>query len=357
MNYNVLRLEEVAEVFDCPHSSPKWTDKGIPVIRNYNLVDGHIDQSRLSFTDNECYLNRIKKAVPVSEDIVLSREAPMGRVGIIPNNFKCCLGQRLVLLKVKRNVCISHWLLYCLQSDYVQNQIKSYDNIGTTVSNLGISTIKNLQIPVPSFEYQKRAVDAIKPIDDLIAVNCKINDYLFEVCKILFNEARKKSTEYSALTTFAEICYGKDHKDLSEGTIPVFGSGGIMRYVDRALYQGNESVLVPRKGSLNNILYVSEPFWSVDTMFYTKMKKKHCGKYLYFYLLSIDMELMNAGSAVPSMTTEILDKMIIPNPGNDVLEQFDTAAQPFFDMIKNKKKVNNKLESYRQALIKKMFDE
>ena len=130
-----------------------------------------------------------------------------------------------------------------------------------------------------------------------------------------------------------------------------------MRYVDRALYQGNESVLVPRKGSLNNILYVSEPFWSVDTMFYTKMKKKHCGKYLYFYLLSIDMELMNAGSAVPSMTTEILDKMIIPNPGNDVLEQFDTAAQPFFDMIKNKKKVNNKLESYRQALIKKMFDE
>ena len=178
MNYDVLRLEEVAEVFDCPHSSPKWTDDGIPVIRNYNLVDGHIDQSKLSFTDDECYVDRIKRAVPDSEDIVLSREAPMGRVGMIPDNFKCCLGQRLVLLKVKRNVCIPHWFLYCLQSDYVQEQIKSYDNIGTTVSNLGISTIKDLKIPVPSFEYQKHVVDVIKPNNDLIAINCKINDYL-----------------------------------------------------------------------------------------------------------------------------------------------------------------------------------
>ena len=178
---------------------------------------------------------------------------------------------------------------------------------------------------------------------------------MFEVCKTLFNKAREKSREFSALSTFAEVCYGKDHKDLSEGTIPVFGSGGIMRYADRALYYGNESILIPRKGSLNNILYVSDPFWSVDTMFYTKIKKKHGGKYLYFYLQTVDMEFMNAGSAVPSMTTEILNRVMIPNPGDDILEQFDTAVQPMFDMIKNNKKLNNKLESCRQALIKRLF--
>ena len=181
------------------------------------------------------------------------------------------------------------------------------------------------------------------------------NDYLFELCKSLFNKIRKESNGKSALSTFAEVCYGKDHKELSDGTIPVFGSGGIMRYSNKALYDGEESVLIPRKGSLNNILYVSEPFWSVDTMFYTKIKRKHGGKYLYFFLRTIDMELMNAGSAVPSMTTEILNEFMIPDPGDDLLEYFDTTIQPIFDIIKNNNKTIKTLEICRQTMIKRLF--
>lgn len=75
-------------------------------------------------------------------------------------------------------------------------------------------------------------------------------------------------------------------------------SGGIMRYVDKFLYSG-ESVLVPRKGTLNNVIYVDEPFWSVDTMFYTVMKKSNIAKFVYLFLNEIDLKSMNVGSAVP----------------------------------------------------------
>lgn len=57
-----LTLESLcSEIIDCPHSTPKWLDEGIPVVRNYNLVDGHIDTSNLSYVDESTYLDRIKR--------------------------------------------------------------------------------------------------------------------------------------------------------------------------------------------------------------------------------------------------------------------------------------------------------
>lgn len=72
------------------------------------------------------------------------------------------------------------------------------------------------------------------------------------------------------LSDLVTVKYGKDHKKLEDGIYPVYGSGGIMRYVEKPLYTG-ESVLIPRKGTLNNVMYVNGAFWSVDTMFYTEM--------------------------------------------------------------------------------------
>ena len=83
------------------------------------------------------------------------------------------------------------------------------------------------------------------------------------------------------------IKYGKDHKKLNEGNFPCLGSGGIMRYVDAYLYD-DESILIPRKGSLNNIMFQDSPFWTVDTMFWSKIdKSKVFPKYLFYKLSSV----------------------------------------------------------------------
>lgn len=78
------------------------------------------------------------------------------------------------------------------------------------------------------------------------------------------------TVEWKRLGDVARIKNGKDHKKLADGKFPVYGSGGIMRYADEYAYN-KPSVLIPRKGSLGNLFFVDVPFWTVDTIFYTKI--------------------------------------------------------------------------------------
>ncbi|MCL2137264.1 MAG: restriction endonuclease subunit S [Coriobacteriia bacterium] len=120
--------------------------------------------------------------------------------------------------------------------------------------------------------------------------------------------------EYKELGEVVVISNGKDYKHLSSGDIPVYGSGGIMRYVDEPIYS-DESVLIPRKGSLSNIIYTNTPFWSVDTMFYTRIDKHQITpRFLYHVLLALRLYELNTAGGVPSLTKSMLDKVKIPVP-------------------------------------------
>ena len=184
----VVNLEELCTgIIDCPHSTPKWQDKGIPVIRNYNLKDGKIDCTNLSFVSEEDYKERVKRAIPEESDIIISREAPMGVVGIVPKEFQCCLGQRLVLLKIDKSKCLPKYLLYTLMSEYVQVQIRRINQTGSIVSNLNISSLKELKIPLHIFEEQRKIANILSAIDDKIQINNQINQELEAMAKTLYD--------------------------------------------------------------------------------------------------------------------------------------------------------------------------
>ena len=186
--YNIISLESLCkEIIDCPHSTPKWQNEGIPVIRNYNLKDGKIDCTNLSFVSEEDYNERVKRAIPEESDIIISREAPMGVVGIIPEGFQCCLGQRLVLLKIDKSKCIPTYLLYSLMSEYVQLQIRRINRTGSIVSNLNISSLKELKILLHNFEEQSKIANILSAIDDKIQINNQINQELEAMAKILYD--------------------------------------------------------------------------------------------------------------------------------------------------------------------------
>ena len=157
------------------------------------------------------------------------------------------------------------------------------------------------------------------------------------------------------LSDLVDVKYGKDHKKLKDGKIPVYGSGGIMRYVNEKLYD-SESVLIPRKGSLGNVIYVNNAFWSVDTMFYTVMKEKNLAKYIYFFIKSKDLVGMNSGSAVPSMTTQILNNIRVKIPRKEELERFEKDVNPMFKQIDINKKQNEILIKLRDTLLPKLMN-
>lgn len=173
-------------VVDCPHSTPKWTTSGKIVIRNNNIKKGRIDFSSPSYTDDEHFNLRVKRAIPRSGDIIITREAPMGEVGMIPERIECCLGQRMVLLRTNPDICDNYYLLYSLQSKFVQHQISWSEGTGTTVSNLRIPHLEQLKIPYVPLKKQRLVASVLKSIEEKIILNEQINNNLLQQASSIF---------------------------------------------------------------------------------------------------------------------------------------------------------------------------
>ncbi|MDD2402954.1 MAG: restriction endonuclease subunit S [Victivallaceae bacterium] len=154
------------------------------------------------------------------------------------------------------------------------------------------------------------------------------------------------------LKDLLSIKNGKDHKELNDGNIPVFGSGGIMRYGDKALFE-DESILLPRKGTLSNIQYVNEPFWTVDTIYYSVVNKKLANPfYLFNYLKSLDLSNLNSGTGVPSMTFNSYYDLHIKLP--DLSTQ--KAIAKVLSDLDAKIELNNRINRELEAMAKMVYD-
>ena len=151
------------------------------------------------------------------------------------------------------------------------------------------------------------------------------------------------------------ITNGKGHKKLKNGQYPVYGSGGIMRYADSYLYD-QESVLLPRKGTLNNIQFVTEPFWTVDTCYYTVVNRdKVLPYFLYCCLCKMDIQSLNTGSAVPSMTFEKYYSIEVPIPPLSTQHCIANILSRYDSLIENYQKQIKLLGEAAQRLYKEWF--
>ena len=167
------------------------------------------------------------------------------------------------------------------------------------------------------------------------------------------------------VSDLSRIRNGKDHKSLSEGEFPVYGSGGIMRYVDTYAYN-KPSVLIPRKGSLGNLFFIDVPFWTVDTIFYTEIDEAQIRpKYLYYFLSTVGLGEMNQAGGVPSQTQSVLNKLKIPIPCPDnpekslaiqseivrILDKFDTLTNSITEGLPREIELRQKQYEYYRDLL------
>ena len=154
------------------------------------------------------------------------------------------------------------------------------------------------------------------------------------------------------LSQLLEIKNGKDHKELPNGDYPVFGSGGVMRYVNEYLYD-KPSILLPRKGSLNNIQYCDVPFWTVDTLYYTEVNEKlACPYYLYRYLHLLDLSGLDTGTGVPSMTFDSYYNIKVILPEIEEQKRVASVLQNLDYKIALNRQINDNLE----AMAKQLYD-
>ena len=274
------------------------------------------------------------------------------------------------LIRVRLNQKVANPWYYYYLFQLKSNPIKAIINQCAQAGIRG-SELVRIKVPNPPLPTQQKIASILSAYDNLIQNYKKQIEALQTAASELYKEwfvrfrfpgwqttkfenGIPKGWKVEKLTKLVEVKYGKDHSKLDVGNIPVYGSGGIMRYCNKALYD-KETVLIPRKGSLNNIMYANNPLWTVDTMFYTVMLRKNIAKYLYYVLSKIDMESFNAGAALPSMTTEILSHFKIIVPDNEILESFDKKIALIFTQIDNLQQQITNLTQQRDLLLPRLM--
>lgn len=161
------------------------------------------------------------------------------------------------------------------------------------------------------------------------------------------------------LSELATIKYGKNQKKVAcdTGSIPIYGTGGLMGYAAEYLYD-KPSVLIGRKGTIEKVRYVTHPFWTVDTLFYTIVNEKIVRPHYLFYLLSqIDFKKYNEGTTIPSLRTETLNRIELDVPPFATQDLILSIVEPIEGKISYNNNINKNLEQQVSVLYQSWFED
>lgn len=151
--------------------------------------------------------------------------------------------------------------------------------------------------------------------------------------------------KYYTLKELVEIKYGRNQRDVASklGDYPIFGTGGLMGYATKYLYD-KPSVLIGRKGTINKVKYVKQPFWTVDTLFYTVINTEIVNsKFLYYLMSLLDLDNYNEGTTIPSLRTETLYRLEFKIPPLETQQKIVKVLSAIDDKIELNNSINNNL--------------
>lgn len=376
MKWEKVKLGDIATCiqpgpFGSQLHNSDYSKEGTPIIMPKDIVGGAIVHSGLLKVSEE-HVKRLSRHQVYEGNLMVARKGDVRKCAYITANENGWMtGSDCLKVVLDESKCYPKFIYYQLRSEHIGRWLEKV-SIGATMPSLNTGLLSGIEMVLPPIEIQKQIAGILSVYDDLIENNRKQIKLLEEATQRLYKEwfvdlrfpghentkivdGVPEGWSRGLLKELISVNYGKDHKKApDDGNIPVYGSGGLMRKCNKSLFSG-EAVLIPRKGSLNNIMYVDETFWTVDTMFYATMKQPHTAVFVYFFVKAFDMYSMNIGAAVPSMTTKILDAMDVVIPDKETLEKFDKYAKVYFNKIKTLQGQNERLKTARDLLLPKLM--
>ena len=353
MNYKLSEIMDIIGGGTPKTSVAEYWGGDIPwlSVKDFNNNYRYVYDTEKSITEEG--LKHSSTRILKRGDSIISARGTVGEMAMIP--YPMAFNQSCYGLRAKDEIVDPYFLYYLVKYNVHVLQNNTHGSIFDTITR---ETFEGIHVDIPERCDQLKIANILGNIDDKIELNVKINENLAQQAQAIYADMFITNADptwtMGHLSDLITVKYGKDHKKLDDGPYPVYGSGGIMRYVERPLYD-KESVLIPRKGTLNNVLYVNEPFWSVDTMFFTEIKLPNVAKYVYHFVKSKDLASLNAGSAVPSMTTDILNAMELLIPDADSLSRFESIVAPMFLTMQQNTQESSKLAETRDALLPRLM--
>jgi type I restriction enzyme S subunit len=147
---------------------------------------------------------------------------------------------------------------------------------------------------------------------------------------------------------------GRDYKHLSKGSIPVYGSGGYMLAVNDFLYDG-ESVCIGRKGTINNPMFLTGKFWTVDTLFYTHSFQQCLPEFIYAIFQNIEWLKHNEAGGVPSLSKTIIEKIQTAVPEIPEQQKLADCLRSLDELIAAQARKVEALKTHKKGLMQQLF--
>jgi len=186
--WEVEPLENVCTIIvDCPHSTPKFAESGVLIIRNFNIREGELDLKSTYFTTEEEWIKRTKRCIPKNGDVLFSREAPIGEACLAQENTRFSLGQRTMLFRPNEKLLNSQFLVYAIYSSLVQRQLRNLE-AGVTAHHVNVADIRRLKMPIPKLDEQHKIASILSTIAEKMRTERQRKEQLEKLKKGLMQD-------------------------------------------------------------------------------------------------------------------------------------------------------------------------
>jgi len=404
-----VELRDVTtHIVDSEHKSAPESEDGYPYVKTSDIENGRINFDDISYVDEEAYQEWTRRLTPEPGDIIFTREAPVGRVGLIPDDAEVCLGQRTVLIRPDAEKLDNQYLRYLLLSEDIQNRLDSLST-GSTVDHLNLSDLRSFEITLPDIETQKRIGEILRLFDEKIAVNHSIVEILEEISETIFNQ---RFVDFKLYEEFKETKAGKipdsfelktledvlsfqrgysysgdeiideeSEKSPSDGH-PMINLGNIdpgggyrpekIKYCsevphDRYLTEPGDLIISHTDMTQDRDILGSPiivPDLNQSPMLFSHhlyaIRNTNLPKeFLYHYFLSPyfkpKAENFASGTTVLSFSSKITSDVYIPIPPEEKLREYIDTSRPIFEKIESIRRENENLEQLRDSLLPKLM--
>ena len=328
-----------------PSSTNKaYYDGSIPFIRSGEIAS----ESTELFLSESGFNNSSAKIVEKGDLLLALYGATSGQIAI--SKIKGAINQAILCIRSSHN----NVFLKSAWEKRVDKILQAYLQGGQ--GNLSAEIVKRLSFCFPTLQEQKKIGHLISLIDERIETQNRIIDniqsQIIGLEQILL-KPKSSWTTYS-IGDVLTIGSGRDYKHLSEGDIPVYGTGGYMLSVNDYLHDG-ESVCIGRKGTIDKPIYLRGKFWTVDTLFYTHDFRNILPRYCYYLFNTINWQKYNEASGVPSLSKDTIERIKISIPTAENQKKVCYIIDSVEEKLTLERTFLEKLISQKQFLLYSLF--
>ena len=336
------KLGDIVGIYDGVHQTPNYQNSGVMFLSVENIAT--LKSSK--FISEEDF-KRNYKIFPQENDILMTRIGDVGTTNVVTDNGLKAYYVSLALLKYKSTD--PYFLSNAIQSDYVQKGLANRTLKTAIPMKINKDEIGKVSVMLPlSATEQQQIGTYFANLDNLITLHQRKYNKLLNVKKSMLEKMFPKNGsnipeirfkgftdpwEQRKFSDVIDIGSGMDYKHLGEGDIPVYGTGGYMLSVNKALSDAKDAIGIGRKGTIDKPYILRAPFWTVDTLFYCIPKENYDLDFTSCIFQNVDWKKKDESTGVPSLSKVIINNVETATPTFDEQKKIGNYFRSFDHLI------------------------